>query len=232
MTIRIGEGDARMTTRTRRGWPRRSERASPGSRSRLERSPDAATLRADPARADDNFLEVATHTPRADDRPRARSLTPRCSSRSTRSSSWRSTRSSARGAAASRRCATGRPRRGARAEAARRDRRLHLGRPGRHHDGLDRHRRPRRARARRTCSSRVRRGRSATAWRSRSRVAIAYLIITSAHIVAGEIVPKLYAIDSAEGVARRVARPCAFFTASVRAVHRACSPASATGSCG
>jgi CBS domain containing-hemolysin-like protein len=42
-------------------------------------------------------------------------------------------------------------------------------------------------------------------------VLIAYLIITSAHIVAGELVPKLYAIDRAEGVARRLARPLRFF---------------------
>jgi CBS domain containing-hemolysin-like protein len=42
-------------------------------------------------------------------------------------------------------------------------------------------------------------------------VTLAYLIITSAHIVAGELVPKLYAIDRAEGVARRVARPLRFF---------------------
>src|SRR5919206_4297833 len=42
-------------------------------------------------------------------------------------------------------------------------------------------------------------------------VAIAYLIITSAHIIAGEIVPKLYAIDRAEGVARRLAAPLRFF---------------------
>jgi CBS domain containing-hemolysin-like protein len=42
-------------------------------------------------------------------------------------------------------------------------------------------------------------------------VVIAYLIITSAHIVAGEIVPKLYAIDRAESVARRLARPLRFF---------------------
>src|SRR3954463_5017414 len=42
-------------------------------------------------------------------------------------------------------------------------------------------------------------------------VTIAYLIITSAHIVAGELVPKLYAIDRAEGVARRVASPLRFF---------------------
>jgi CBS domain containing-hemolysin-like protein len=42
-------------------------------------------------------------------------------------------------------------------------------------------------------------------------VTIAYLIITSAHIVAGELVPKLYAIDRAENVARRLARPLRFF---------------------
>src|SRR5919106_38055 len=42
-------------------------------------------------------------------------------------------------------------------------------------------------------------------------IAIAYLIITSAHIIAGEIVPKLYAIDRAEGVARRLAAPLRFF---------------------
>jgi CBS domain containing-hemolysin-like protein len=42
-------------------------------------------------------------------------------------------------------------------------------------------------------------------------VAIAYLIITSAHIVACELVPKLYAIDRAEGVARRLAGALRFF---------------------
>src|SRR5213076_1309381 len=36
---------------------------------------------------------------------------------------------------------------------------------------------------------------------------VAYLIITSAHIIAGELVPKYYAIGHAEGVARRVAPP-------------------------
>jgi CBS domain containing-hemolysin-like protein len=36
---------------------------------------------------------------------------------------------------------------------------------------------------------------------------LAYLIITSWHIIAGELVPKYYAIGHAEGVARRVARP-------------------------
>lgn len=38
-------------------------------------------------------------------------------------------------------------------------------------------------------------------------VIVAYLIITSTQIVAGELVPKLYAIDRAENVARRIARP-------------------------
>ena len=37
--------------------------------------------------------------------------------------------------------------------------------------------------------------------------AVAFLFISSAQIVAGEIVPKFYAIDRAEAVARRVARP-------------------------
>jgi CBS domain containing-hemolysin-like protein len=42
-------------------------------------------------------------------------------------------------------------------------------------------------------------------------VMIAYLIITSGHIVAGELVPKYYAIGHAEDVARRVARPLEMF---------------------
>jgi CBS domain containing-hemolysin-like protein len=42
-------------------------------------------------------------------------------------------------------------------------------------------------------------------------VAIAYILITSAQSVIGEIVPKLYAIQHAEGLARRVARPLEFF---------------------
>ena len=42
-------------------------------------------------------------------------------------------------------------------------------------------------------------------------VTVAYLLITSAHIVAGELVPKLYVIDKSEGVARRLARPLEFF---------------------
>src|SRR5205807_5394217 len=42
-------------------------------------------------------------------------------------------------------------------------------------------------------------------------VAISYLLITSAQSVIGEIVPKLYAIQHAEGLARRIARPLEFF---------------------
>lgn len=42
-------------------------------------------------------------------------------------------------------------------------------------------------------------------------VVIAYLLITSAHITIGELVPKIYAIEHAEGLARRLARPLAFF---------------------
>jgi CBS domain containing-hemolysin-like protein len=42
-------------------------------------------------------------------------------------------------------------------------------------------------------------------------VTVAYMIITSAHIVAGELVPKLYVIQHAESVARRIARPFRFF---------------------
>ena len=42
-------------------------------------------------------------------------------------------------------------------------------------------------------------------------VVIAYLIITSVHIVFGEIVPKLYSIPHAEGVARRIASPFELF---------------------
>jgi CBS domain containing-hemolysin-like protein len=40
---------------------------------------------------------------------------------------------------------------------------------------------------------------------------VAYLIVTSAHITIGELVPKLYAIQHAEGVARTIARPLRFF---------------------
>ena len=42
-------------------------------------------------------------------------------------------------------------------------------------------------------------------------VVIAYVLIISAQSVVGEIVPKLYAIQHAEGLARRIARPLRFF---------------------
>jgi CBS domain containing-hemolysin-like protein len=42
-------------------------------------------------------------------------------------------------------------------------------------------------------------------------VVIAYVLITSAQSVVGEIVPKLYTIQHAEGLARRIARPLRFF---------------------
>ncbi len=42
-------------------------------------------------------------------------------------------------------------------------------------------------------------------------VAIAYLLVTFAHITAGEQVPKIYAITHAEGTARNVARPLESF---------------------
>jgi len=43
-------------------------------------------------------------------------------------------------------------------------------------------------------------------------VIVAFLIIASAQLVAGEMVPKFYAIDRAEAVARRVARPLRTFS--------------------
>ena len=42
-------------------------------------------------------------------------------------------------------------------------------------------------------------------------VVIAYLLITTAQSIIGEIVPKLYAIQHAEVLARRIARPLRFF---------------------
>jgi CBS domain containing-hemolysin-like protein len=44
-------------------------------------------------------------------------------------------------------------------------------------------------------------------------VVVAFLIIASTQLVAGEMVPKFYAIDRAEAVARRVARPLQAFSA-------------------
>jgi CBS domain containing-hemolysin-like protein len=42
-------------------------------------------------------------------------------------------------------------------------------------------------------------------------VVLAYLLITSVQITVGEMVPKLYVIDRAEGVLRRIARPMRWF---------------------
>jgi CBS domain containing-hemolysin-like protein len=44
-------------------------------------------------------------------------------------------------------------------------------------------------------------------------VIVAFVTIASAQLVAGEMVPKFYAIDRAEAVARRVARPLQWFSA-------------------
>jgi CBS domain containing-hemolysin-like protein len=41
---------------------------------------------------------------------------------------------------------------------------------------------------------------------------VAYAVLTSAHITLGELVPKVYTVAHAEGVARRLARPLQFFT--------------------
>ena len=45
---------------------------------------------------------------------------------------------------------------------------------------------------------------------------VAFLLISSAQLIAGEIVPKFYAIDRAESVARRVARPLQAFSVLFR----------------
>ena len=47
-------------------------------------------------------------------------------------------------------------------------------------------------------------------------VIVAFAIIASAQLIAGEMVPKFYAIDRAEAVARRVARPLRMFSAVFR----------------
>jgi CBS domain containing-hemolysin-like protein len=45
---------------------------------------------------------------------------------------------------------------------------------------------------------------------------VAYVVLTSAHITLGELVPKVYTVAHAEGVARRIARPLQFFTTLFR----------------
>ena len=47
-------------------------------------------------------------------------------------------------------------------------------------------------------------------------VAIAYVLVTSIHVIAGEQVPKIYAIVNAESVARRCARPLGWFELGMR----------------
>jgi CBS domain containing-hemolysin-like protein len=47
-------------------------------------------------------------------------------------------------------------------------------------------------------------------------VAIAYILVTSIHVIAGEQVPKIFAIVRAETVARRVARPLGLFELGMR----------------
>jgi CBS domain containing-hemolysin-like protein len=47
-------------------------------------------------------------------------------------------------------------------------------------------------------------------------IAIAYVLVTSAHITVGEQVPKIYAIVNAEAVAKRVARPLNVFNRVMR----------------
>jgi CBS domain containing-hemolysin-like protein len=47
-------------------------------------------------------------------------------------------------------------------------------------------------------------------------VIVAFLLIASAQLIAGEMVPKFYAIDRAESVARRVARPLRMFSLAFR----------------
>ncbi|WP_372791507.1 hemolysin family protein [Paraconexibacter sp.] len=47
-------------------------------------------------------------------------------------------------------------------------------------------------------------------------IAIAYIVVTAAHITAGEQVPKIYAIVRPEAIAVRVARPLRWFNVSMR----------------
>jgi len=47
-------------------------------------------------------------------------------------------------------------------------------------------------------------------------VAVAFLLISSVQLIGGEMVPKFYAIDRAESVARRIARPLQAFSVAFR----------------
>ncbi|MEA2422487.1 MAG: magnesium and cobalt exporter, family, partial [Thermoleophilaceae bacterium] len=56
-------------------------------------------------------------------------------------------------------------------------------------------------------------------------VAIGYTVLTMLHITLGELVPKIYTVGHAEGVARRFARPLEFFTRLFRPFSRILSAA-------
>ena len=95
---------------------------------------------------------------------------------------------------------------------------------------LDRHRCARRPRAglvaRRAFPSSVSKGPAVTI-----SVVLAFLVITTVQLIAGEMVPKFYAIDRAESVARRVARPLQTFSVAIPSLrlrpHRRGRPAPA-----
>jgi CBS domain containing-hemolysin-like protein len=58
-------------------------------------------------------------------------------------------------------------------------------------------------------------------------VLIGYTVLTMLHITFGELVPKIYTVGHAEGVARRLARPLQFFTVMFRPFSRILSAAAA-----
>jgi CBS domain containing-hemolysin-like protein len=58
-------------------------------------------------------------------------------------------------------------------------------------------------------------------------VAIAYAVVISVQLIFGEMVPKFYAIDRAESVARRIARPLQGFSVLFRPIIRATTTISA-----
>ena len=62
-------------------------------------------------------------------------------------------------------------------------------------------------------------------------VTVAYLLITSAHIVAGEMVPKLYVDRQGRGRGAAPGAAAALLPPALHAVHRGPHRASATGSC-
>ena len=84
----------------------------------------------------------------------------------------------------------------------------------------------------RTCSSRCSGRALGHTRRSSIAVVIAYLLITVTQSIVGEIVPKLYTIQHAEGLARRIARPLQFFRDALPPVHRRAERRPPTRSCG